>query len=239
MVGALLRWKYPLRRRLKQVRTLKQLAGTARDELRYFLRRRANTRPIVKDPIALFSAEWLATTFQMDVLVTIRHPAAFCSSIKLMNWRTDFSHFLKQPYLMRKFFGTYETQMRTQVSQNGDIIGNAILLWNCTHHVIREYRDAHSNWLFVRHEDLSIDPVSSFEAIYKDLNLEFTSNARRAILESSGTHNPAEQDLTSPLMRNSKENVNNWRRRLTENEVDQIRMGTSEVWPSFYSDAEW
>ena len=37
--------------------------------------------PLVRDPLAVFSAEWLARRFGMRVIVTIRHPAAFACSI--------------------------------------------------------------------------------------------------------------------------------------------------------------
>lgn len=44
-------------------------------------------RPLVKDPIALFSAEWMAEKFEMNVIVCIRHPAAFVGSLKVANWK--------------------------------------------------------------------------------------------------------------------------------------------------------
>ncbi|MEZ5335099.1 MAG: sulfotransferase [Methanolobus sp.] len=50
-------------------------------------------RPLVKDPVAIFSAEWLYKTFDMDVFVTIRHPAAFVSSFKKLGWTYDYNHF--------------------------------------------------------------------------------------------------------------------------------------------------
>lgn len=40
------------------------------------------SRPLVKDPFALFSAEWFADNFDAEVIVIVRHPAAVVSSIK-------------------------------------------------------------------------------------------------------------------------------------------------------------
>ncbi len=66
---------------------------------------RRGATPLVKDPIALFSAEWLAATFDMRVLVMIRHPAAFAASIRRRGWRHRFADFLEQPLLMRDLLG--------------------------------------------------------------------------------------------------------------------------------------
>src|SRR5438067_1059673 len=43
-------------------------------------------RPLVKDPAALFSSEWLARTFGFQVVLLSRHPAAFVSSLKRLGW---------------------------------------------------------------------------------------------------------------------------------------------------------
>ena len=37
----------------------------------------------------------------------------------------------------------------------------------------------------------------------------------------------------------SRANVDNWKKRLTEDEIDRIRKMTEDVSPLFYSDAEW
>jgi hypothetical protein len=52
-------------------------------------------RPLLKDPIAALSADWLAKRFDMDVVILIRHPAAFVTSLMRMHWRFDFNTFLR------------------------------------------------------------------------------------------------------------------------------------------------
>jgi hypothetical protein len=232
-------WKYPLRRNLADAASLGQMISALNDERRFFLHRRRGDRQIIKDPIAIFSAEWLAETFDMNVLVLLRHPAAFCSSIKIKNWRTDFNTFLNQPLLMEKYLRPYESDLVEHVREGKDIISNAILLWNCIHHTISIYRNNHPEWLFVKHEDLSIDPVNQFRSIYDAFGLEFTQNAESEILNSSGAHNPVEQQANNEFVRNSKENIYNWKSRLSESEVARIKSETSRLWPLFYSEEEW
>ena len=68
-------------------------------------------RVLIKDPIAIFSVEWLAERFNMDVVIMIRHPAAFVDSIRERNWTHDFNHFLKQPLLLVKHLSPFKEEI--------------------------------------------------------------------------------------------------------------------------------
>ena len=107
--------------------------------------------------------------------------------------------------------------------------------------MINDYRMRYPGWLFLKHEELSMDPVGGFRKIYAELGLEFTTRVRTAIEKSSGEQNPsepAEGDEFS-LRRNSKVNVLNWKSRLSDCEILTIKERTSDVSRLFYSDLEW
>ena len=196
----------------------------------------------MKDPVAVFSAPWLARHFDMNVVVMIRHPAAFCSSLKKLNWRFDFNDFLAQPQIMRETrLADFESEIRYFAENEQEIILQGALLWNCMYAVINEYRMRYPGWLFLKHEELSMDPVDSFRKVYAELGLEFTTSVRTAIEESSGEQNPSEPETGDEfsLRRNSKENVSNWKSRLTDREILTIKERTSDVSRLFYSDLEW
>ena len=72
--------------------------------------------------MAFFSAEWLADRFDMNVVIVIRHPAAFVSSVKKLNWHHPMSHFLEQPALMREHLYPFEEQIRELASREHDLI---------------------------------------------------------------------------------------------------------------------
>ena len=72
---------YALGAEFRHMRTPRDLARSVRDSWSFELSRRARKRPVVKDPIALLSAEWLAERFGMDVVVLVRHPAGFAASL--------------------------------------------------------------------------------------------------------------------------------------------------------------
>jgi hypothetical protein len=232
-------YKYPLLRNLSKIGSLADAIDVIRDQSLSLLHGLKDDRPLVKDPFAVFSVEWLCSTFNTKVLIMVRHPAAFCSSLKIKDWDFGFDQFLAQPLLMGKFLDKYAREMRQQVSTGKDIIDQAILLWNCIHHVIAIYRERHPEWLFVRHEDLSQEPVAQFRSIYQSFDLEFTDSAERKILASSGGDNPAEQQAGKEFMRDSRKNIKNWKNRLSGEEIERIRRKTAALSSLFYPEDEW
>lgn len=238
-ISDVIQYRYPLVRNLAGARTARSVARIARDQGLSLIRRLKIDTPIVKDPIAVFSADWLSTTFDMNVLVMIRHPAAFCSSLKIKNWTFDFSNFLDQPLLMDRYLGEFEKEIRDFANNEKNVIDQAILLWNCIHHTIGIYQQDHPEWLFVRHEDLSNNPVEQFQSIYQAFELEFTAYARSTIMKNSDVHNPAEQQVGNEFVRNSKINITNWKKRLSGNEIETIMEKTHAISSSIYDECDW
>src|SRR5699024_11082686 len=56
---------------------------------------------LIKDPIACMSSEWLHNRFDMEVVIVIRHPAAFVASLKRLNWDFDLNELICQEELMQ------------------------------------------------------------------------------------------------------------------------------------------
>ena len=201
----------------------------------FLFRRLRGDRIIFKDPIAFFSAEWLASEFAMTPVVMIRHPAAFASSLKLKGWTFDFRNFLDQPRLMETRLAPWRDDIARAVADPPDIIGQGILLWNCIYGTALRYREEHPDWLFVTHESLSMDPVEGFRSLFAALGLEFGPAQARRIEEASGRHNPAEQS-EDEFRRDARANIDNWKRRLSTEEIDRIFAGTGKIRPRFYDE---
>lgn len=230
---------YPLTSNMIKISTIRDIAKICRDQAIFFWHRIKRDTPIFKDPIAFFSSEWLQQSFDMNVLVMIRHPAAFCSSLKIKKWDFDFNNFLNQPLLMEKYLSKYDNEIREYAEVKKNLIEQGILLWNCIHHTITIYQRKHPHWFFIKHEDLSLDPLYHFEMIFKKFGLAFTENVKSKILASSGAHNPVEQQAGNEYIRDSKNNILNWKKRLSKDEIDLIKHKTSEISPLFYTDDEW
>ncbi len=241
IIDEIVHFRHPLslNRKFPETKTPKNIIREIRNQGLYLLHKLNRDRPLIKDPIAFFSAEWLYKRYNMDVLVLIRHPAAFCSSLKIMNWEFDFNNFLKQPLLMERYLYPFEKEIREFAKNKKHNIEKGILQWNCIHNTIKIYREKYPDWLFIKHEDLSADPVNQFKSIYQKFGVEFTQKAKKIIQENSGTHNPVEQQEGFEYKRNSKENIKTWKWRLSQEEISQIRMKTSQVASSFYTEAEW
>jgi hypothetical protein len=179
----------------------------------------------MKDPISLLSAEWLQKTFEMEVVVVIRHPAAFVGSLKKGNASFPFEHLLAQEQLMKDHLFEYEETIRKYASDPPDIIDQGILLWNLFNEMILKYRTTHSNWLFYRHEDLSREPVIKFREIYEKLGLNYSPTIKKKITK----HSSANSNEQTQLKRDSESNIWSWKRRLTREEVLRIYEGTYQI----------
>lgn len=239
-IKSTLEYRYALVAELTAIKSFVDIARLIRDYSKFLYFKLKKKRPLIKDPIAIFSAEWLAQSFGMQVIVMIRHPAAFISSLKRKNWQFDFNHFLQQPLLMRDHLSLFEDQIRTYAAHPPDIIDQASLLWKIIHHVIFCYQQSHPEWLFLKHEDLSRDPILYFEYVFDYLQLRFDQKIKETIIEYSSSQNPKDvQDSQESLRRDSKANILNWKKRLTKLEISRIYANTNEISRLFYSEKDW
>ena len=238
-VGAMYRFRFRTGAALKAVRSPRDLGLVVHDRRAFGAARRRGARPLQKDPIAVFSAAWLADRFDAQVIVLIRHPAGFASSLMRYGWTHPFDHFLRQPLLMRDLLSTYEDQVAAFARTAPPIIDQAILLWNLIHHTILGYRRDHTEWSFHRHEDISADPVTRFGEMFSELGLPMGDRERAAIEASTSDTNPSESTRAGTVRRSSKAAAASWRTRLSAEEIHRIRTGTEEVASAFYSDDDW
>ena len=229
-----LAFRYDLRAELSSLRSLKDLGRMTRDAISFGTSRIRMNRPVVKDPIACFSTKWLERTFNMDVVIVVRHPAAFVGSLKVVRESHPFAHFLDQPQLMKDHLGRFRAELEVFSDSNNDFVGEGILLWRMIYGTVLQWREQHPGWIVVRHEDLSSEPDRRFDELYRELGLEFTPKARRAIVRSTrGKAGP------SRLRRESLSNIWSWKDRLSAEEISRIQEGTSDISPSLYANADW
>jgi Sulfotransferase family len=233
-----LTFRYELVSRLRRRHRPKDVARTFRDFARALSLRWRHPRPVMKDPIALLSADWLARRFGMDVVVLIRHPAAFASSLKRLGWRHSFATFLDDGTIP-DVISPYEDEVRKQAQEPGDHLAQAALLWRLLYNAVDGYREQHPDWIFLRHEDASLDPLATFVRLYEQLGLELTAEAKGEIERASAAENPPELATPHAIELDSAASLGRWREELTREEIDTLRERTSDVWPRFYSSEDW
>lgn len=235
----LLSFRYHLFAELGSLRSQKDFMRMGRDLLVFMNGKLRGQRPLLKDPFAVFSTPWFAQQLNCKVVITIRHPGGFASSLKRLNWPFDFDDLLNQPMLMRDHLEADREEMRA--IQKDDIVGQSALLWRMIYRSVHATRSLFPDFKIVRHEDLSLDPVAGYASLYETLGLTFDEKVRDTILNSSSSENPTElsKKKVHSVKLDSRANMDNWKKRLTPEEITRIRKLTEDVSHLFYSDNEW
>lgn len=214
-------------------RTLK---GSLKTQLKGLIK---PTRPLWKDPHAFFSAPWMVARFDMQPLILIRHPAAFVLSIIDKKWSFDFNNLRNQPLLMQHLAD--DAERIEQACQNpGDLVDQGCLLWSIIYRQVAHYQSQFPDWLYVRHEDLALNPIQEFEAIFHRLNLLFTENVKVSLQQSTKSGQPiSDQERHPGLRRDSVALITKWKKLLSKDEIFRIRKQTEGASESFYSKKDW
>ncbi len=240
-ISELLDYKFHFFKELLFIKTKSQVRLWCENFYRFKRAGIKKQRVLFKDPIAFFSAPWLAEVFDFQVVVLIRHPAAFAGSLKRLQWYFPFNDFLKQSLLMEGPLHCFKGEIEDAARKSPDIIEQAALLWKIIYARVLDYRQEHPGWIYLRHEDISIDPVGKFKSLYEALGLTFTPTIEGRIREYSAGSNPKERPdgKATFLKRDSKENIAGWKKYMLPGEIERVKRMTQEVSAHFYSESEW
>jgi hypothetical protein len=226
---------------LRNQEGLLRTLGMLRDLPRFQYRRHVSRpRTVVKDPIALFSAEWLADHFDMDIVIVVRHPGAFAWSYLRIAEPNRFADLLQQQALMEGPLAQYVEPVE-QAARTANPIYQAAILWRIVYATVAGYQDRHPDWVIVRHEDLAADPLQEFADLFTRLDLSFTGGTKRFIALTSSPRNPAEapDGKLHHIRRNSRQTVDVWQRRLSSDDIERLRHLTEDVADRFYTASSW
>jgi hypothetical protein len=235
----LLEFDYNLWDEIRSIRSRKDFLRMGRDFLIFYNGLMRGQRPLLKDPFAVFSTPWFAKSLNCKVVITVRHPAAFASSLKRLDWLFDFHNLLDQPLLMRDHLQDCREEMESMKAD--DVIGQSALLWKLIYRSVHATGKLHPEFIVLRHEDLSRDPVPGYRDLYRSLDLEFTPRVEKIILNSSSSENPVElsRKKVHGYKLDSRANISAWKKRLSVEEIERIRKITEEISSLYYSDTEW
>ena len=223
----------------KTLRSMKDMLRMGRDWANFLRGRILKRRPLLKDPFAFFSIPWFIERLNCQVVVSIRHPAAFASSLKRLNWPFTFQDLLEQPLLMRDCLAAFRSTMES--TDDTDIIEQSGLLWMMLYQTLGTYTTKHPEIHIVRHEDLSRDPLSGFEKLFPLLGLDFNDKAQNAVQQSSSPSNTSQvsRNNVHTYQLNSQENLSNWQSRMTYAEIERINAITKDLMQEYYPDTSW
>ena len=170
----------------------------------------------------------------------IRHPAAFVNSILRVGWSHPFSHFLSQTELLNSNLSIFSSEIREYSHSRKELIDQAILLWRITHYQIKKYKEEFGqDWLFVRHEDISMNPELVFKDIFNYMGLDLSDKTKKFLKSTTNTNNKGAANKTHDHKRDSKKVINIWKSSLSKKQIEHIRSKVEDISQSFYDDTDW
>ena len=131
--------------------------------------------------------------------------------------------------------------MMAFIKSERDILDQAALLWKLIYSTVLKYKQAHPEWMFLRHEDVASAPLPHFEYLFKKLDLDFSPHVQNVIEDYSNSANPSNPRKGSARFgkRSSKALLQNWKTELTVAEITCLRRKIGDVADAFYLDSEW
>lgn len=154
-------------------------------------------RAVIKDPIAIMSADILCNNLNMKPLFMVREPAACVSSLYIRNWRTDFRPLLKQIDRLSEIIPDDIDQLKFLADNpDHDMIDNASFVWRVCNVAIIHYLKQNSEWAVTRHEDLIDDPIAAFKKLFEMFEFPWNGETQAFIqsLNSSPSDNSSEEE---------------------------------------------
>jgi adenine-specific DNA methylase len=235
----MLAFQYHTLDELRSLQSRKDALRMGRDWMTFMAGKLGRKRPLLKDPFAVFSAPWFAERLGCRVVITIRHPAAFASSLKRLDWPFEFKDLLEQPLLMQHLLEPYRFEI--EAIHPMDIIAQAGLLWKIVYQVVAGFLETFPELITVHHENLSLNPMNGYRALYEQLGLAYNARAQQAVRDSSSPTNPEElaKESIHAYQLDSLANLSNWKERLTEAEVERIQEITGETAAYYYPALSW
>lgn len=196
------------------------------------------TRLLIKDPFCSFASEYLHREFDMDVVVLVRHPAAYAASVQRMGWLYDLDWLRSQSCLRETYLRSVLDQ---ELVREEDTVEVAALVWRCVYQVLSWYMARNPNMILLRHEDVSENPRDVFRALYERLNLNYTKRIDKKVHRFTQQSNPSapKPGKIHTLKRNSRDIVHRWKKLLTPDQVQRVRDITADIPDVWYSDEDW
>jgi hypothetical protein len=235
-VERVLQLRYPVARSLGASRKPKDFARQVPEIGRSFAYRMRGLRPLLKDPFALFSSEWLADRFAVLPVIMIRKPVAFVSSIKRLDWGFDYEqNWLPQEPLMRDHLEEHAESFRGYRGEV-DLVGEGIVMWNVLYGFVAKLRERRPEFLYVIYEDLAADPLRGYEELYEHTKLHWDARVRERIAGYSDSANPKDVSARNrrAIKRDSQAASETWRSRLSSEEIERVTTETAAVSALFY-----
>jgi hypothetical protein len=239
--GDTIQFRYKIWKAIQHINGIKSAGKVVIDQASFLANRLQKKRILLKDPFAIFSVPWFIDRLNTKTVIMVRHPLSFISSLHRLGWCFDFNDLLNQPLLMQDYLEPFREEMIQANRSKEDIVAQGILLWRIIYSIVGSYIDRKFDVLIVRHEDISMMPEKKFSDIKDYLGIGESEAINKAIRHSTQAGNPAEvsENNEHAVFLDSRANLQNWKKRLTEEDITRIVSDTQDVAGNFYKPEEW
>ncbi len=150
--------------------------------------------PIVKDPIALYSSEWLQTSFRMIPVVLVRHPVSVMKSLLRLGWAEKLQGFVQygQPLLLERLCRidpAFERYADRRYWDTDQPLQRALNYVRFNSHFMAAMKIAHPQWEFVSYERLTTDRAALM-ALIERVGLTPSAETRHIVYQQEDRFDP-------------------------------------------------
>lgn len=220
---------FPRERGIRRI--LKRLfGGRARNSYRACRLNPLNHTIVWKDPFAGFAADLLASSHDIDVLVTARNPWAVAASFQRMGWAFDLEDVLGR---LAEVGADYRSWLGLLDAGTDRSAVNGAILWHAIYATLLDWSRIHSRIRFVNLEDIVQSPVATYAELYRILGLRWTNRTRSKIEKRyrSDTSRTKPQGRKAHDQNRDLEAINTyWRDLLAEDDRSLIAELDSDLW---------
>jgi hypothetical protein len=186
---------------------------------------------LLKLVFASLNLDWIAARFPATrQLYILRHPCGQFESWRRLGWEPRPDRLLENPRLMADHLQPFEQVLRGARS----FWERAGALWAATVHVVHRQTDPAGPREIVAYEWLCGDPVERFRQLYGRLGLDWAPRAERFLARA----NQEGGGWAYSLERAAAKQVDRWRPRLTQGEIDACRRFVEPFGLPYYPDFE-
>jgi len=190
---------------------------------------RASTRVVIKDPTASLMTDWVAKRFHAQILIVMRHPCGFASSLEALGWNLGVNSLLRQETLMQDHLEDFRGVLNRARNDKWLTRG---AIWGAIHSVFARQLASNPDWRLLRYEDLCADPTGQFETLAEEFGLDLNLGTRQKIKALSATDSPD----SGSTRRNSRLMPDVWRQRMSPGKIDAVMGIVGEFGLGYYTE---
>ncbi|MGO8872608.1 MAG: hypothetical protein ACLQPH_14620 [Acidimicrobiales bacterium] len=168
-------------------------------------------RLLVKSVHAPLSIEWIASEFDVDVLVVLRHPGSILASWIALNYVDQYVPFVSRPSIQQR-----AEMLGVPLAEN-DHLERTIWQIGVLLTALEKAASHQPTWVVRTHEQLGIDPVEASRQLYGELGLRWNEKAEAFLTEND---RPGQGFRTRRV---AAEMPDKWKKWLTPHQVAEMQ----------------